>query len=90
METLLIICIIILLWKLYECMKTKEFFKGKPDHLEIDNRVNQILQNRDAFNDNLYTAREKMPWLDAIVYEDVRHKLRNGSFNHHELKKVYG
>ena len=48
-----------------------------------------IFHRRDSFSQNMYSAREKMPWMDAIVYEEVRAKLRENKFNPNDLKQIF-
>jgi len=59
----------------------KEGLTVKPSSDQIEDFTNKILQNKHVFvGGSLNSARSAMPWVDAVIYEDVRRLVRNGSF----------
>ncbi len=64
-------------------------FSGRPNENEIRKRINQMIQHQETFTQDMYKAREKMPWMDAIIYEEARAKLRHGQFNYNNLTDIF-
>ena len=86
MFNLLVILILIVIY--IKCIYITESFNGKPSYVDINNRVDEIIKYRDSFN-NFYYARKKMPWIDAIIYEDVRNKIRYNQFDRDYLVQIF-
>ncbi len=62
-------------------MHNRSLFTNKPTKIEADLYTQQIIRNKNVFDTNLYEAKEKMPWIDAITYEDIRKLIRENNFN---------
>lgn len=88
-EILLSIILVIIMFLLIKCNLTTEPFNSKPNNIEINKKISQMIIHRDSFEQDMYTAREKMPWMDAIIYEDARSRLRNNQFNYNGLKQIF-
>jgi thioredoxin-like negative regulator of GroEL len=91
MEELIIVAVIVAVWYLAKWYHycSVDGFSGRPDENEIKKRINQMLQHQETFVQNMYKAREKMPWIDAIIYEEARAKLRQGQFNYNNLTDIF-
>lgn len=86
MSPFLLILILVAAWFLF---RKRDSFSNKPSTTEIDNMVHEIIAHRDSFSQNMYSAKEKMPWIDAIIYEEVRAKIRENKFNSNDLKQIF-
>jgi hypothetical protein len=83
-----IIVIIALLKLLFQlsfgvCRRGMESLTSRPNNKDKDEMVNQILHNQRLFNKNseIYKLRHIMPWIDAIILEDLRILIRENKFN---------
>jgi hypothetical protein len=84
----LICCILVLLFLLMNCKNKKDGFDSKPSELQKQKFTDEIIKNRSDFVSDMYSAREKMPWLDAITYEDVRNLIRENNFNKESILNI--
>ncbi len=82
-----IVCYFIVLY--YYFGNEIDGFSGRPNENEIRKRINQMVQHQETFSQSMYKAREKMPWIDAIIYEEARAKLRQGQFNYNNLNDIF-
>jgi hypothetical protein len=90
MEELIVIAIILIVWYLFKCWQSREEgFSSKPNTVEAQRRASEMLQYKETFTQDMYKAREKMPWMDAIIYEEARARLRHGQFNHNKLTEIF-
>jgi hypothetical protein len=64
---LIILLIILLLFK-----NKREPLANKPKPDMIPKMTQQIIENEGMFVGNLNKVKEKLPWMDAVLYEDVR------------------
>ena len=83
----IIVLFIILLWD-FNC---KEALTTKPNDAEKQKYINEILNNKKIFNNRhtYYSAKEKIPWMDAIIYEDVRQLVRQNNLNKNSVNNVF-
>ena len=84
---LLVVIIIIIAYNI----KCKEGLVSRPLGATRQKYINDILNNKNMFDKRhtYYSAREKMPWLDAIIYEEVRHLARQNNLNKNSLNTVF-
>jgi hypothetical protein len=66
-----------------------EGFGRKPTEMEINDKINQMLTYRETFDQSMYSARAKMPWMDAIIYEEGRMRLMNDQFDYKSLRNIF-
>jgi hypothetical protein len=64
-------------------------FSSKPNQQTILKYTDQMIVHKDVFTKDMYSAKEKMPWIDPILFEEARLKLRYGLFNKNELEKLF-
>ena len=76
----LLFLIIILI---YMFLDKKEYFNNREPLAE--KHAATIINNKHYFNNDFYTARAVMPWIDAITYEDVRKLKHGGNLNKETL-----
>lgn len=90
MEVVYLVIIVILILLIFK-PKCPEGLVSKPSNQEINKFTNEIIQNRELFggNSTFYIAREKMPWIDPIAYEDIRMLARQNILNKDSLTKVF-
>ncbi len=83
----IIVLFIILLWD-FNC---KEALTTKPNDAEKQKYINEILNNKKIFGNRhtYYSAKEKIPWMDAIIYEDVRQLARQNNLNKNSVNNVF-
>lgn len=79
-------CIFLIIILLYIMLDKKEYFTIRETLAE--KRADEIIKNRQFFNNDFYTARAVMPWIDAITYEDVRHLKHSDNLNKSSLVKL--
>jgi hypothetical protein len=52
--------------------------------------VSQIMSNKQLFtiNGTLKDAKNKLPWLDPVTYEDIRHAVLSNNFNESNIINI--
>lgn len=86
---ILIAIVAILLYLYYNTLEeSRAYFTGKPTASEKIIYVKQIVSNKLIFDEDLYTAKSIMPWIDAITYEDIRKLIRENNFNEETILSV--
>ncbi len=78
-------CIFLIVW-IYKC--NREGLVNKPNPIERENMVTQILNSKRVFGQSLNSARSELPWIDAVVYEDVRELISDNKFNKDQLNNI--
>lgn len=89
---ILIIAFLILLFILWKCSSgsDSEGFVSKPTDADIKKFSDSVLQNNQIFHGGtFYEAREKMPWIDAVTFEDLRILHKNNNLNGTSLREVF-
>ena len=87
MNWLLIIAIILIIFLL---CRRREGIISKPVGHEIEAKAKEIIGAREDFADTtLENARRKLPWLDNVMYEDLRSLARSGKFDTDNIKTVF-
>lgn len=84
-----IIVLIVLIgvwWYIYE---RKEGFAERPKIPEQNSRIEKIYKNKNLFQRTLYDVRDKFPWMDAIIYEQLRYLIHTNNFTLENIKKIY-
>ena len=65
---------------------TSEGLTTKPTDKSVDILSKEVVENKNLFkNSSLSNAKRKLPWVDVIIYEDIR-KLDN--FTIENIKKI--
>jgi len=78
--------LILILLLIYVVINKKEYFTDR--YKQAEKNANNIIVNEKFFNNDFYTARSVIPWLDAITYEDVRMLKYGGKLNKNELINI--
>ena len=82
---LLILLLAVLLMPKRDCMTG-----GKPSNGQVIKYTNDMLKNQHVFiGGTLYEAKEKMPWIDPIIYEDARNLARQNKLNRESLSGIF-
>lgn len=84
--TVVLIILLIILWNRrnrFAC----EGFESKPTEEQIGKFTNEMIEHRDAFR-SLKDAKNKMPWIDAITFEDARMLKLGNKFNKENLSQI--
>ena len=84
----LVCCIIILLFLLLRCWNKKDQFASRPTETQKQKFADDILANPVEFQSNMYAVKRKMPWIDAITYEDTRKLIRENNFNKDSILNI--
>ncbi len=91
---LLIVCVIILYFLFVHTSFLsrsiqKEGLTSKPTEAEKVQFTNEIIENKDYFTENgLKKLRNKLPWMDPILYEDVRKLHYGGALNQENVRNL--
>lgn len=86
---IVVLCIVIILL-LLRYPNCKEGLTSKPTDADISRYSSEVLQNRELFNNSsFYNARKKMPWMDAIAYEEIRLLAMNNNLNNNSVNSVF-
>ncbi len=80
---LFLVSLLFLKWNL----NRSESFAAKPTAVEAEYMAETMSANKDKFQ-KLSDAKEHMPWLDAITFEDSRRLLSDGSFTKQNILKI--
>jgi hypothetical protein len=89
MEVIYIVIILVLIWIVFKS-KYSEGLVQKPSDLEIKKFTNDVINNKNVFyGGSFYTAREKMPWIDPIAYEELRMLAKQNNLNNMSIAKVF-
>ena len=69
----------------------KEYLVSRPQANELPRMVRKIMGGKDYFSSggNLDEVKKSMPWMDAVLYEDLRHMYGKGNFTESNIKKVF-
>ena len=86
----LCVLLIIFMYLLFT-MDGDEGLTNKPTDAEKQGYIDDIINNKSFFSNKktYYAAKEKLPWLDAIIYEDVRYLVRQNNLNKNSLNSVF-
>jgi hypothetical protein len=93
----LVVLVIIYLYRIvvYGCDScgTCEGLSSKPDRYARERMRNQILSNPSVFmnkNIGIDKIKNDMPWVDPVVYEDVRYLIRNKKLDTDNVDDILG
>ena len=64
---LIIILIVLILFK-----NNREYLVSKPKAHMIPTMTQEIIQNEGMFTSGIEPVKKKIPWMDPVLYEDVR------------------
>jgi hypothetical protein len=82
-------CIVLILVLIHNT-NCKEGLVSKPTDADISQYSKEVLQNRELFNNSsFYNARKKMPWMDAIAYEEIRLLAINNKLNNQTINSIF-
>lgn len=70
--------------------KQTESLTTRPNNEEKNGMISEVMKHADLFRNagNLELARNEMPWMDAIVYEDLRRLMSRNKFNKSDIANV--
>jgi hypothetical protein len=68
--------------------RIRDNFINKPTEKERIEYAKQIMNNKYTFEENFYAAKNKMEWIDAITYEDVRKLIRENNFDENSIISI--
>ena len=85
------VCVVIIIIGILVLLNVQtEGLTSKPSNFEKQKYTNEILANKNIFaKSTFYNAKEKMPWLDALIYEDVRQLVRQNNLNKNSINRVF-
>ena len=88
-----IIIVLIVMFIAYElCNSRNETLVSKPSNVQRHNMIQQVLSNQELFRSpvaKMYDAREQLPWLDGVVYEDLRILYNKNQLNYQNINNVF-
>lgn len=88
-NVLSVACVLLLVLLWLKCSKNTDGFESKPNRAQADHMAEVMLSNQDKFR-TLESAKEFMPWIDAITYEDCRRLIREGNFTKQNILTILG
>jgi len=71
--------------------KRKENLISRPTNDEIPNMVKKIMDYKEFFTNkpvNINVIKRKIPWMDIVLYEDIRKIILNNDFSEKSIKKI--
>ena len=85
---LAIIVLVVILLKDWYC--SKEGLVKKPTDELREQYITAVLDNQALFNNGtLANAKQTLPWIDIITYEDIRLLKNNNRLNRNTLANVF-
>lgn len=84
---ILVGCLVVLGIMLIKCQNRDGF---KPDRQEQGKRANELMMHSSSIKDGLVNAKQAMPWIDPVTYEDARKLLRQNNYNKPSLMQILG
>jgi hypothetical protein len=60
----------------------------RPKGEQTSRLTKEILNSKHLFAESFSVAKKAMPWLDPVIYEDVRGLVLNNNANEHTISKV--
>jgi hypothetical protein len=96
LEFVLCCIIIILLWDKYQkqpqrsgMINKKEGLQRRPTPEEVQQLTQQTISFKELFDQSqLAAAKRVMPWLDPVVYEDLRMLNSSGQFTAEQIEGI--
>jgi len=88
---LILLLIVAVLAKYMKRMAYSEHLTVRPNGRQKELMVNQVLKEKHLFENGraeIPDIRHIMPWMDAIVYEDLRILSRENKFNKKNVSRV--
>jgi hypothetical protein len=82
---ILTILIIIIIYR----NRATEGLVNKPTNDDVEKYTNDIISNRPIFGGSFYAAREKLPWIDPILYEDARILSKQNNFTREAITQIF-
>jgi hypothetical protein len=59
-----------------------------PNSLQRSIMVEQMLNNKELFYTTLDKTKRTLPWVDAVIYEDVRSLIKKDRFNKKYINNI--
>ena len=94
-KILIVVCVVAILLLIKIVIKwvdsTQECLVSKPNNMERMHMARQVLTNQELFHNNKSTLpniREKIDWMDAITYEDIRRLSRADKLNYQNIIEI--
>jgi hypothetical protein len=84
---LTILVIVIVVYFLCKCRT--EGLTNKPSKEQKQYMLNQMLNHKELFSTSLENTKNKLPWVDAVVYEDVRSLIYKNRFDKNNLGNIF-
>lgn len=81
----IILALLLLLW--VSC-KSRSYFNAKPTAKEVEMYTQQVEKHSGLIGKSLDSAKAKMPWMDAVTYEDLRHLADKGKLTKDAIKQT--
>jgi hypothetical protein len=72
------------------CSGRKDGLTSRPTGVMKQKYANLILSNPELFNPNvnLSKVRDSIPWIDAVLFNDIKLLKRNNDFNFENIEKI--
>jgi hypothetical protein len=86
MSNIKILIVLLVIYFLYYEFQI-ENMNARPSALMKSNYINLILNNPHLFK-NYGHAYNRFNWMDAVLYEDIRHLILNNKLTKNELEKI--
>lgn len=65
-------------------------FSSRPTDGDIEKFSTDLLKNQHIVNSGKMTeAREKMPWIDPVIFEEARNLNNNNKFDKQTIKSLF-
>lgn len=85
---LFLVLVLFFISVLYLKCKRRSYFDARPNPEQIEEFTKQIQKNSHVIGKSLDNAKAKMPWMDAVTYEDLRHLANKGELTPEAIKQT--
>ena len=79
--------VLLILVFLHKCQR-EGILVERPDFSQRQQLTKEILDSKHLFIESFSAAKKAMPWLDSVIYEDVRQLVMNNNANEKTVSNV--
>lgn len=87
-DCLIVLIVFCIIW-LYLYTTDREGMRSRPSNKQLDQYTSDIIKNRELFiNNSLRGVQREIPWVDPVIYEDIRLLAHRGGMTEQNVKKI--
>lgn len=95
MDNILLAVVIIIIgyifYKLITMYCGKEYLVSKPNKQQKKDMIREVMKNKKMFTNKyrMDDVKVKIPWMDAVSYEDLRRLYRTNKFTNSSVDNIF-